>query len=346
MISHPTPPLDLIEEMKQIRKIDLHRHLEGSLLPEAILTLAKKHHITLPANSIDELRPLVQVTEQDQTLLDFIKKFDVLALLFKNKKIIQDITCQVIQEAYEDHIYYLELRFAPTYMSGYWQLNYHDIIEGVLEGQELSKKDFPNILTRFIIIVNREAPLKTAKEMLRLGLTYRKNDIVGLDLAGDEQNYPPEIFQEVFQEAAQSNFFITIHAGEARGAEAVQTAVEKCRAVRIGHGVRIAGNSQIETLIRDKKIYLEVCPTSNVQTGAVRSWEKHPILHFLEEKIPLTINTDDPGVSGITLSHEYALLSDFYKIPVKTLQSLCLSSVQAAFLPEQEKEKLKKLFAE
>ncbi len=341
----PKPSPELLEEMKKIPKIDLHRHLEGSLLPETILRLARKHHIRLPADSTAELRPFVQVTEQDQTLLDFIKKFDVLALLFKNKKIIQEITYQVIQEAFEDHVCYLELRFAPTYMSGYWHLNYHDIMEGVLEGYEQAKKEFPKMMTRFILIVNRESTLKSAEEMLKLALSYRNQDIVGIDLAGDEQNYPPELFQEIFQEAARSSLFITIHAGEARGAEAVQTAVEKCKAVRIGHGVRIAGNSKIETLIRDKEVYLEVCPTSNVQTGAVQTWEEHPIRHFIAEKIPITINTDDPGVSGITLSHEYALLLDFYKIPKETLSSFYHQAVNAAFLPQTEKEKLKKRFA-
>jgi adenosine deaminase len=340
------PHPETIETMRKLPKVDLHRHLEGSLYPEFVFSLMQKHKIPIPVDSVEALRPLIQITPKDKTLLDFIAKFDTLALLFENRKIVRELTYEIILEAHRDSVRYVELRFAPTYMAWKTKLDFHEIMEGVLEGREAARKDLPDIQVGLIVIVNREAPLAMARQMLELALEYKPHGIVGMDLAGDEVHYPPELFGEIFQEARQAGLFVTLHAGEARGPESVQTAVLHCQAQRIGHGVRIAGNKPVESLVVEKNIFLEVCPTSNVQTGAVPRWEDHPIRNFLEKKIPMTVNTDDPGVSGITLSHEYARLHELYNFSLDDLRALCLAGAEAAFLPHDEKEALKRRLAE
>lgn len=336
------PSDDAILEMSRLPKVDLHRHLEGSLYPEFVLDLARKHKINLPAATVEELRPLIQITEKDQTLLDFIRKFDTLALLFKNRQIVKELTYEVILSAHRDKVYYVELRFAPTYMASKTGLDYHEIIEGVLEGRDAAAKDLPDTKTGLILIVNREAPPAAAKEMLGLAMDYRQHGIAAMDLAGDELNYPPMKFREIFQQAREAGLFVTLHAGEALGADSVEIAVRQCKAQRIGHGVRISGDAKVEKLVIDENVPLEICPTSNVQTGAVARWQDHPLKSFLEKKIPVTVNTDDPGVSGITLSHEYARLRELYGISPDALKALCMAGVESAFISDLEKDYLRK----
>ena len=331
-----TPNKETFDAIKNLPNVDLHRHLEGSFTPEQIFDVAQKYNIKLPADTVEELRPYVQVTQKDKTLLDFLKKFDTLALLFQNKDVIKELTYKVIEDANKDNLRYLELRFAPHYMQSNSSLSIEEITDAVLDGIKKAKKDFPVIRVEPILIAVRHLSTDKAKEIVGLAV---KKGVNSYDLASDEYNFPPELFCHVFKEVKGNNLNLTIHAGEARGAESVKKALE-CGADRIGHGVRSIEDPVLVEYLKENQIPLEVCPTSNVQTGAVKDFEHHPVKQLFDNGLNITINTDDPGVSGITLSSEYQLIKEKYGFSVDNLKTFIMNGANSAFLPQKDKELL------
>lgn len=282
----------------------------------------------------------MEITSADKTLLDFLKKFDTLALLFQNKDAIKELTYKVIEEANADNLRYLELRFAPHYMQSKSKLTADEIVDAVLDGIKDAKSDFPDIRVEPMLIAVRHLPPEKVKEIVDLDI---KKGIGSIDLASDELHFPPELFCREFKEAKDKGLDITIHAGEARGADSVKSAIS-CGAGRIGHGVRIIEDPVFMDEVKRLGIPLEICPTSNVQTGAVPALKDHPIRKFYDSGLNVTVNTDDPGVSGIDLSHEYLLLMKEFGFSMEDLEKIILNGVFAAFLPPDEKEELKKKF--
>jgi len=301
----PSPAVPRLEEVvARLPKVDLHRHLEGSITPETFLSLAEKHQIALPSHDLETLRPYLQITPTDKTLLDFLKKFDTIGLAFKNKEACRDATEGVIRDAARDNVKYLELRFSPIYMAAQYGLPLEDVMDGVVEGVANASAE-TGTKVGLIVIVERQMGPEKAKVAEQLAERYKDRGVVALDLANDEFHFPPGPYAEVFQQAKAAGLKVTVHAGEAGGADNVRTAIEALGADRIGHGVRAQEDPQVEQLVRDLRVPLEMNPTSNMQTGAASGWDTYPLQRFYKEGIPVTINTDDPAVSGITLSHEY-----------------------------------------
>jgi len=341
----PVSETELKKIVKDMPKVDLHRHLEGSINPETMIRIARKYDIPLPTYDPKELAPLVQVTERDHTLIDFIKKFDTIGLLFKNEDAIKEITYQVIADANRDNVKYLELRFSPMYMAVRYNLSLEQVMNAVIKGTEEASKDF-DTETKLIVIVERQMGTEKAKQVEELALDYKDRGVVGIDLANDELHFPPGPYAPIFRKAKEAGLGVTIHAGEAGGAENVKIAVEECKADRIGHGVHMADDPNVEEEVAALHIPVEVCPTSNVQTGAVTQLAKHPLKHFIDKGIPVVINTDDPGVSNITLTDEYLKVMNQFSLTLEQIQLMIINGVHAAFLPEYKKIALEKKFKE
>jgi len=185
-----------------------------------------------------------------------------------------------------------------------------------------------------------------AEEIIRLALAYRQRGVVGIDLAGDEVNYPPHRFAPLFHQAAEDGLGITVHAGEAGGAENVQAAIQLLHARRIGHGVRVVENSTIARFAREHGVTLEVCPTSNFQTGVVRTFAQHPLPDLIALGLRVTINTDDPSVSDTTLTDEYMVARVAIGLELDQIRQAVFNAVEAAFLPEEERQRLLPRFQE
>jgi adenosine deaminase len=196
------------------------------------------------------------------------------------------------------------------------------------------------VIVRLIASVNRHEPLELAEQVAWIAVEKGRENIVGLDLAGNEAEYPAAPFIPLFNEARQAGLKITIHAGEWAGAQNVREAIEKFSADRIGHGVRVLEDDFTTALAREHGTVFEVCLTSNYQTGVVKSLASHPAPQMLARNLNVTFNTDDPSISQITLSNEYRVAVEELKIPRETLQERILAAAQAAFLPEGEKKKL------
>ena len=208
-----------------------------------------------------------------------------------------------------------------------------------------AQRDF-EIKVGLIVTIRRDYDLEVAQQVADIAMAGVESGIVGMDLAGDEVNYPAGPFAEIFQRARGAGLGITVHAGEVRGGASVREAIETLGAQRIGHGVRIADDLAAVDLVRERGVTLEVCPTSNIRTAAVRLLRRHPLRALRQLGIPVTINTDDPGIFNTTLTDEYVVAVRGIGIALSEIKAMILNGVRAAFLPEEEKTDLESWFKE
>lgn len=323
---------------RSLPKVELHRHLEGSLRLSTLLEVGREFDLNIP--DLDLLRPLVQVDQADpRTSENFLSKFEVLRKFYRSPEIIRRITGEAIADAAADNVRYLELRFTPSTLgkAGYYPLG--EVMDWVSEAT-LKAQSKHEITTRLIASVNRHESVDLAAQVAQLAIERLDSQIVGLDLAGDEANYPAAPFAPVFREARQAGANITIHAGEWGPAENVAQAIDLFEAERIGHGVRVMENPQITAMARERGTTFEVCVTSNYQSGVVATLEEHPFQEMIQADLSTTINTDDPGISKITLGGEYELVCEQIGVSLAALQDRVIAAAQAAFLPAEESKKL------
>jgi adenosine deaminase len=330
------PPSD---EYRSLPKVDLHRHLEGSLRLETMLEVARQHDLTLPASMV-RLSRLVQVQDEEPlTFENFLGKFNTLRLFYRSPEVIDRITREAIEDAARDNVRYLELRFTPVALSRAERFPLQDVMEWVCtSAREAAKKH--GITVRLIASVNRHESVELAEQVIWIAANHLDKGIVGVDLAGNEALFPARPFLPLFKEARQAGLSITIHAGEWSGPENVREAIEGFEAQRIGHGVRILEDKFVTALAREHATTFEVCMTSNYQTGVVESLPEHPVARMIAAGLDVTINTDDPSISQITLSNEYQIAVTDLQLSKTILKERILAAAQAAFLPEAEKKKI------
>lgn len=320
-------------------KVELHRHLEGSLRLETMLDVAQKHGVTVPVSMLN-LSGLVQVQDQDpMTFTNFLEKFKTLRLFYKSPDVIHRVTREAVEDAARDNVRYMELRFTPVALSRAEGFPLHDVVDWVISSaQEAAKKH--EIKVGLIASVNRHESAELAEQVAWLAAEHIQDGLTGLDLAGNEAEFKSDPFHGIFREARQAGLRMTIHAGEWGPAENVGDAIENLGAERIGHGVRVLEDEKVAALARERGTVFEVCVTSNYQSGVVASLNAHPLPKMLEAGLKVTVNTDDPSVSRITLSNEYRHVCEDLKVPMDVLKQSVLTAANAAFLPDDEKKKL------
>jgi len=324
---------------RALPKVELHRHLEGSLRLDTMVEIARQHGITLPADVL-RLSTLVQVQEEDKfTFQNFLSKFNTLRLFYRSPDAIHRITREAIEDAAKDNVRYLELRFTPVALSRAERFPLQDVIDWVMtSAKDAAKKH--NVIVRLIASVNRHESTDLAEQVAWISAEYIEDGIVAMDLAGNEAEFPSQPFYGIFKEAKQAGLHVTIHAGEWGPARHVKEAIEEIGAERIGHGVRVLEDENIVALARERGTAFEVCVTSNYQSGVVNSLDTHPLMSMVEAGLNVTINTDDPSISRITLSHEYYTACKDLQMPQSTLKERIMAAAQAGFLAENEKRNL------
>jgi adenosine deaminase len=342
----PARAARLAEVVQQLPGIDLHCHLEGAITPEMMVEVARKYDIKLPTYDVEQLRPLMQVTDKDKTLLDFLKKFDTISLAFKSPEAIRDITHRVIENASKENVKYLELRFSPLYMAGCYNLDTHAVMDAVIQGVKDSEKDC-DTKTNLIVIMERQMGVDKARQVKDLALEYKAREprIRALDLANDEFHFPPDPYVGVFKEGEAAGLAHTDHEAEAGPARNAEVSIEQSGSQRIGHGIRVADDPAVEKLVKDRGVTLEMCPTSNLQTGAAADIAHYPMRRFYDEGIKVTVNTDDPAVCGTTLKKEYYRVVTELGFSVPELEHMIMNGVEAAFLTPGERDSLRQQFA-
>lgn len=324
-------------------KIDLHRHLEGSLRLQTLAEIAIAHGIDLPAYRLEALRPYVQAGEEEPDYHRFLSKFRLLRRFYQSREAVERIAREAVADAAADNVRYLELRFNPIALSRAQGFALQDVVEWVTQAIALAQQAY-RITVRLILQIGRDERPQVAEEILELALAYRAQGVVGVDLAGDEVNYPAYRLAPLFRRARQEGLGVTIHAGEAGGAANVRDAVLLFHAQRIGHGIHVLENSEILRLVRDREIALEVCPTSNLQTGAVYSFSHHPLPDMLALGLRATLNTDDPSISDTTLTDEYLIAMTAMGLGMDQMRTLVFNAIDAAFLPAEEIAHLREEF--
>lgn len=318
--------------------VDIHRHLDGNIRPATIWSLAQEHNIALPANSLEALIPLAQIQDKTSDLLAFLQRLDYGVSVLANTQACHRIAYENMQDAASEGLDYVELRFSPYYMAQAHQLPLADVVAATVQGVKDGVKAF-GVQANLIGILSRTFGAKACYEELQALLAH-KDDVVALDLAGDELGFPAALFVEHFKEARDAGWKITVHAGEADGPESIWNAINLLGASRIGHGVAAKDDPKLMAYLAEHRIGIESCPTSNYQTATVADTAHHPMKLFLEQGIEVTLNTDDPGVSAITLEDEYRVAREVIGFSDLQLSTIQENGVKQAFLSDSEKQSL------
>ena len=319
--------------------IDLHRHLDGSVRLETILDLGRQHNLPLPADDIEGLRPFVQVSEPQPGLMAFFAKFKWMIGVLVDYDACRRIAYENVEDLRLEGVDYAELRFSPWFMAEPHGLHPAGVVEAVVDGVQAASRDYhyPVNLTG---ILSRHYGTETAWRELEALLSQRDH-LAALDLAGDEANFPASLYVEHIRKARDAGWHITAHAGEAAGPQSVWLALRELGATRLGHAVQaIQDPALIETLHRER-IGIETSLTSNVQTTTVPDYASHPLRQFLENGLLATINTDDPGISGITLAHEYQVAATAAGLSPQQIRQAQANALEIAYLSPEEKHALK-----
>jgi adenosine deaminase len=318
--------------------IDLHRHLEGSIRPQTVLHLAEQHNLPLPRDMRD-LRPLVQVIETQPDLMAFIAKLETAVTALADVDACARVAYEAIEDARREGLAYLELRFSPLFMARPHRLDPARVVEAVVDGARRGARDC-GVRTNLIGILTRTyGPAEATRELEAL-LAHRER-LVALDLAGDEAHVPGSLFVEHFRRGRAAGWGITVHAGEAAGAEGIWQAIRELGAQRIGHGVRAAEDPALVDYLAEHGIGLEMNLTSNVQTSTVPDYPHHPLRAYLEGGLLATINTDDPATSGITLPGELKVAAPAAGLSAEQVRQAQANAITTAFLSESEKAVLR-----
>ena len=320
--------------------LDLHRHLDGNIRPATIWQLATKNDIVLPATQFDDFIPHVQVQGSESDLLAFLKKLDWGVAVLKSLDDVKRIAFENVEDAYHAGLNYAELRFSPYYMSMNHNLPMSDVVAAVIDGVKLGMKTF-NISINLIGILSRTFGVKQCQLELD-ALLVHKNDLVAVDLAGDEYNFPGELFVEHFKQVRNAGLQVTVHAGEAGGAASVWQAINDLGATRIGHGVATIEDEKLMTYMVNNNIAIESCLTSNFQTDTVTDLSQHPLKAFLNFGIKACLNTDDPAVQGIEIRNEYTVAQQVLLLNEDDIRQLQENALDVCFLSDSEKKALLK----
>ena len=318
--------------------IDLHRHLDGSVRLETILDLGRRYNLPLPARDVEGLRPHVQITSPQPGVMAFIEKFQWMRAVLVDYDACRRIAYENIQDAQNEGLDYVELRFSPWFMAEPNSLQPEAVVEAVVDGVQSAVLD-TGMQASLIGILSRTYGPETAWKELDALLSHR-DDFAGLDLAGDEAHFPGELFIEHIHRGQDAGWRITVHAGEAAGPESVWQAVRQLGAARIGHAVRAIDDPVLLGYLAEHHIGVESNLTSNVQTNTVPDYASHPLKRFLEHGILATINTDDPGISNITLRYEYEVAAPAAGLTRDQIQQAQRNALEVSFLDDIEKQAL------
>lgn len=317
-------------------KVELHCHLDGSLPEKTVRQLAEKAGISLPEEET-ALRKMLTVPADCKSLKEYLDCFSLPLSCLQTYDALYTASRALAEEAAKEGVVYLEVRFAPEF-SAHDGFTQEDVVRSVRDGLKKAEQEF-DISTGILLCGMRHFEPEKNHSIPKLASRFLGDGVCGIDLAGDEKAYPPELHREMFSLASEMGIPFTIHAGECGSAENVATSIQM-GAHRIGHGIAMAGCPETRQLCREQKIAVEMCPTSNFQTKAVERREDYPLRQFLEEGLSVTVNTDNRTVSGTTLTEEILFIHDCFSVTRKEIETMMKNAAEAAFAPEEKKKRL------
>ena len=312
------------EQIKNLKKIELHLHLDGSVSLETICKIKNK--------SLEEVKNNLVAPSKCNNLSEYLTKFDLPIECMQTRDNLKLVALELVNYLESQNVIYAEIRFAPMFHT-INNLSYEDVVEAVLEGLNEKKRVKTNLILCMMRGMDKKENLKT----IDIAYKYLKKGVCAVDLAGAEDKYPLSEYTDLFEIIKQKNIPFTIHAGENGNYKEVELAVN-LGAKRIGHGIHsFESNELLEKLI-DKNVLLEICPTSNVQTNSIKEYKDHPIYDFYKKNIKVCINTDNKTVSNITLNKEYEKLYNTFNFSIEDFKRMNMYALENAFLSDKEKE--------
>ena len=282
---------------------ELHRHLDVSLRTSTVLRLAQERGLEAQSTSLERFSEKLILRKPLQDLGTVLATFSLFQKILDCPEVFEQAAFEGVEDCWNEGTRKAELRFSPAFITEFNGLAWEEVLDGFERGVQKALQKYPKMKVGLICIASREYGLEGAEKTVEFFLK-NQNRFIGLDLAGDEATYPNPIFEAPFQAALRHGAKITIHSGEASGPENVWQAIQRLGARRIGHGVRSIQDPMLVQYLAKHQICLEICPTSNWLTQAVPTLESHPLPELLRAGVPVCINTDDPGVFGVTLPHE------------------------------------------
>lgn len=346
------PNLAKIPTRKQIHALPkalLHDHLDGGLRPSTIIELADEiGYDALPTDDPEELGRWFEESCNSKSLVRYLETFDHTIAVMQRPEAVRRVARECVIDLARDNVVYAEVRGAPELFTREG-MSMDDVVRetvlGFKEGMELAREEGHSIRVEALICGMRQND--RSREAAEMVVKYRDQGVVGFDIAGPEDGFPPTLQQEVFDYLRRENAHFTIHAGEAYGLPSIWEAIQLCGAERLGHGVRIiddidlsSGNAKLGLLasyVRDRRIPLELCPTSNLQTGAAKSYGEHPIGILNDLRFRVTLNTDNRLMSGTSMSHEMAQCVEHFSWNFADLQRVTINALKSSFIPFEER---------
>lgn len=317
---------------------DLHRHLDGNIRLSTIWQLAKEFSIELPYTSYQEFSINAFNHSNVTDLLAFLNKMELGVSVLASEQSCYRIAYENVEDAKLAGLHYVELRFSPSFMARHHKLSTEAVVEAVIAGANDASKKL-NMPVHLIGILSRSYGVANCKLELNALLQYKQH-LCALDLAGDEKGFPAKDFAEHFSLARDAAWQITVHAGEADGPNSIWQAINYLGATRIGHGVAAAQDNKLMDYMLKNNIAVECCLTSNYQTGACIDTANHPIKTFLDRGLITTLNTDDPGVSGIEIANEYHVAKNIVGLTAAQLEQIQINGLKASFASQSLKKNL------
>ncbi|MBS4035984.1 MAG: adenosine deaminase [Ignavibacterium sp.] len=332
--------------IRSVPKVLLHDHLDGGLRPETIIELADQiKYKKLPTQDPAELGNWFHRGANKGSLVEFLQGFEHTVAVLQTKENLERAAYEMMEDMHKDGVVYVETRFAPI-LHTEKDLYLEETVKAVLEGLERGKRDFG---VGYGLILCGMRNMKNTLEIAELAVNFRRQGVVGFDLAGEEGGYPPKKHVDAFQFIQKANFNITIHAGEAFGKESIWQAIQWCGAHRIGHATRLLediifddegsvfGFGDLAQYVLDKRIPLEICLSSNLHTGAVDKIENHPFGILFKEKFRVTINTDDRLMSDTDMTKEFLTAIKYFNLSFDDIEKININSMKSAFIPYKER---------
>ena len=324
-----------IKDIEAIPKTDLHVHLDGSVRVATVLELAKKFKVELPTTDPKQLQKILVPDLRCNNLVEYLRIFKIILSVLQDEEALVRVAFELAEDAAKENVRYMEVRYSPAlHTENGTQLT--AVVNAVLDGLEQAERQY-NIKTGIIVCGIREKDSGTSSSVAEIAVDYKNRGVIAFDLAGDEQNYPAKYHLKAFDRIKENNINTTLHAGEAAGPESIHHALHYCGAHRIGHGTRLKEDMDLLNYVKDHRIPLEVCLTSNIQIKAIPSFEEHPFKYYYDKGLRVTINTDNRTLADTSVTNELYLAARHFHLNADDIKKIILSGFKSAFMPLEQK---------
>jgi len=323
--------LDHPDFIRRLPKTDLHIHLDGSLRFSTVQDLAKEQGVNLPADSEHGLREKLVCGDACESLEEYLEAFDITLSVLQEPDAVRRVAREVVEDAAAENVRYIEVRFSPILHTQHGR-GLVEILDAVLAGLDDGSRK-TGTQTGAIICGMRNIDPAKSLELAELAVAYKGKGVVAFDLAGAEANFPAKDHVKAFYTILNNNVNCTCHAGEGYGPESIHQAIHYCGAHRIGHGTRLKEDPDLMAYVNDHRIPLEICLTSNLQTGIIKRLEDHPFRFYYDLGLRVTLNTDNTLMSATTIATEYRKAIETFRLDLKDVRRLTTYGFKSAFLP-------------